>query len=212
MASVPLFEIGNRNLISRTVEIERGETITLFDVNIDIQQGWQLVFQFTGDSQQGEIEIETFTNISSFVQKLDWSSHVGDFITGKGSFRVRVNNQAAAPGPPSTINAYVTTENFLDDVASFTESSNTTSAVIGTFGDVGEFQGHIPFPYNSWSIFTSSPIDVRYVDDAGGVIATYPAVAIGDAFLRRQFMPKRLSLQVAGTVVSQLYTIQWSRK
>jgi hypothetical protein len=43
-------------------------------------------------------------------------------------------------------------------------------------------------------------------------VATYPAIAINDAFLFRQFMPKRLRLQVAGTVASQLYTIQWSRK
>ena len=64
-----MFEIGDRNLISRSATIERGETITLFDVNIDIQQGWQLVFQLSGDSQQGEIEIETFTNISSIPRR-----------------------------------------------------------------------------------------------------------------------------------------------
>ena len=208
----PIFEIGDRNVISRSETIERGETISAELRHLDVQQGWQLVFQFSGDSQQGEIEIETFSNIASFTQYLDWSAFTGDFVTGKGAFKVRVNNQATGPGNPSTINAFVTTENFLDDVASWTESSNTTSGVIGTFGNVGESLGHIPFPFNSWSIYTSSAIDIRYVDQAGGVVATYPAIAVGDAFLFRQFMPKRMRLQVAGTVANQLYTIQWSRQ
>ena len=207
----PAFEIGNQNLVSRSVSIPAGETIRILDINVDIQQGWQMVYQFTADSQAGNLNLKTTTNLSDFTQQFDWGAATGDFITGKGSFRVEVTNFAIAPAPASTINTYVTTENFIDSVGSFTELRQS-GGVIGVFQDAGTFGGFVPFPFNAFSILTSDPIDIRFVDHSGALVdAIYLGVPQRDRLLFQTMMPKQLRLQVAGTIINQPFTVQWTR-
>ena len=207
----PAFEIGNQNLVSRSVAIPAGETVRVLDINVDIQQGWQMVYQMTSNSQAGNLNLKTTTNLSDFTQQFDWGGSTGDFITGKGSFRVDVTNFAIAPAPDSTINTYVTTENFIDSVGSFTELRQT-GAAIGAFADAGTFGGFVPFPFNAFSIFTSSPIDIRFIDHSGVLVdAVYLAVPQRDPLLFQTMIPKQLRLQIAGTILNQPFTVQWTR-
>ena len=203
-------EIGNHNLISRVVSIPAGQTVVLFDVNVDIEQGWQFIYQVSDDSDSGTITLKTHTNLADFEQRFDWGASTGDFITGKGAFRIEASNSATPPANDSTIAGYITTENFIDSVQSFTETVQIF-AVAGAFADVGTFGGFCPFPYNAFSLITTNPIDIQFVSSAAVVSATYLAVPQRDRLLFQTSMPKSLRLQAAGTVPNQPVTVQWTR-
>jgi len=204
-------EIGNHNLISRVVNVPAGQTVVLFDVNVDIQQGWQFIYQVSNASDRGNITLKTHTNIADFQQQFDWAANTGDFITGKGSFKVEATNLGIPPGPDSQISGYVTTENFIDSVASFTENGQVLGGV-GVFSPIGTFGGFCPFPYNAFTLYTSDPIDIEFRVTPAVVTATYLAVPQRDRMLFETIVPKSLQMVVAGTVPNQPVTVQWTRK
>jgi len=195
------------NLVSRALTLQGGETQKVFSVNTQPNQGWQFVYQFSRDTENGTIEITSSTNIAQFNQIIDFGGGTGDFIVGKGAVEIQCTNLGAVP---ATLNAYLTTENFIDEVQSLTEVSQSGGA-IGVFVDVGTFTGHCPYPYNRFSIFTSNNLDLRFVDSGGGAVATYLNLGNTNRFVLNQPMPKRLRLQFAGTVANQPFTVKWGR-
>lgn len=152
-------------LYSRELTLAPDEKKTVFRVTLEEDTPWTIGYQETGVGV-GKGKITYSRNLVLLTQEFTFGKFGGDFITGVGPFELELTGGATAG---SNVRAFWTKQPYTIDVGSLSDTKSFGSGA--AFGNVGNFDGFIPFPYNVVSIFCeATPFTFRLQDSGAGII------------------------------------------
>ena len=150
-------------MISREIVAQVDQEIRVFDVDLDDDIAWTIVWQ-EQDVGVGSATVLYRRNLVELKQEISFGRNGGELITGVGSFSFSITGGMING---CRVRAFWTLQPRLIDVASLTDA--TQSLATATTVDLGSFGGFIPYPYNAVSIFTTAVNFLVAVIDTGSL-------------------------------------------